>query len=90
VRVIAELLGVPPADLRANVGLVPGARIYLELGLPGGDLALAVMSVIDQRGPRVRASFVDISPLDRERLVRLVFKRQRAELADRRRSAETR
>jgi hypothetical protein len=77
-------------DLRAAAGLVPGARIYVEIGMPGGDLAPAVMTVLEHDGPRVRAEFVDISQLDRERLVRLVFTRQRAELAERRRSAEAR
>jgi len=77
-------------DLRAVAGLIPGARIYVEIGMPGGDLAPAVMTVLEHDGPRVRAEFVDISQLDRERLVRLVFTRQRAELAERRRSAEVR
>jgi hypothetical protein len=78
------------ADLPAAAGLVPGARIYVEIGMPGGDLAPAVMTVLEHDGPRVRARFEDISALDRERLVRLVFLRQRADLAERRRSAEAR
>jgi hypothetical protein len=65
--------------------VAPGATIYLEIGMPGGDLAPAVLTVLDQDGMVLRARFVDISPLDRERLVRLVFTQQRAELAERRR-----
>jgi hypothetical protein len=78
------------ADLTAAGGFAPGTRIYVEIGLPGGELAPAVMAVLEHDGPRVRASFVDISPMDRERLVRLVFTRQRADLAERRRSADGR
>ena len=74
------------ADLRTDGGFAPRTGIYVELELPGGDLAPAVMAVLQHDGPLVRASFVDISALDRERLVRLVFTRQRAELADRRRA----
>jgi hypothetical protein len=76
-------------ELRGIAGLDAGTTIYVELGLPGGDLAPAVLTVLDQHGHTVRARFVDISPLDRERLVRLVFTRQRAELAERRQQAET-
>jgi hypothetical protein len=76
------------ADLDGTPLVAPGTRIYVELGMPGGDLAPAVMTVVEHDGPRVRARFIDISPLDRERLVRLVFARQRAELAERRRSEE--
>lgn len=72
------------AELRSGRSLPPGATVYLELELPAGDLAPVVATVISSVGPMVRVRFVDISPLDRERLVRLVFTRQRAELADRR------
>jgi hypothetical protein len=75
------------AELTGASGVDPGAKIYVELAMPGGDLAPAVMTVLEHDGPLVRASFVDISPLDRERLVRLVFARQRVELAERRRAA---
>lgn len=71
------------AQLAAGT-IVPGARIYLELAMPGGNLAPAVLSTLGQAGTIIRAEFVDISPLDRERLVRLVFSQQRAELAGRR------
>jgi hypothetical protein len=76
-------LELPGAD-----GVLAGARIYIEIGMPGGDLAPAVLSVLAHDGSTLRARFVDISPLDRERLVRLVFTRQRAELAERRQQAE--
>jgi hypothetical protein len=75
------------AEVQATTHVGPGTRIYVELQLPGGELAPAVMTVLEQAGSTVRASFTDISPLDQERLVRLVFTRQRAELADRRLAA---
>lgn len=71
------------ADLANLPGLGDGATVYVELELPAGDLAPAVMTVLEQTGSLVRARFVDISALDRERLVRLVFARQRSELAGR-------
>ena len=76
-------------ELPDQPGVAPGTTIYVELGMPGGDLAPAVLTVIDHVGPTVRARFVDISPLDRERLVRLVFTRQRADLAERRHDVES-
>jgi PilZ domain-containing protein len=75
-------------ELQDTPGIAAGTTIYLELGMPGGDVAPAVLTVIDHDGPTVRARFVDISPLDRERLVRLVFTRQRADLAERRQDLE--
>jgi hypothetical protein len=75
-------------ELEDGDSVAPGSRIYIELGLPGGDLAPAVLAVLDHEGSTVRARFVDISPLDRERLVRLVFTRQRAELQERRQQAQ--
>jgi hypothetical protein len=71
-------------ELPGAAGVLTGTRIYIEIGMPGGDLAPAVLSVLERDGSTLRAQFVDISPLDRERLVRLVFTRQRAELAERR------
>jgi hypothetical protein len=76
-------------ELQGVDGVDAGATIYVELGMPGGDLAPAVLTVINHDGPTVRARFVDISPLDRERLVRLVFTRQRADLAERRHDLES-
>jgi hypothetical protein len=78
------------AELIGAAGVTPGSKIYVELGMPGGDLAPAVMTVLEHDGPRVRARFIDISPLDRERLVRLVFTKQRVDLAERRRVDEPR
>jgi hypothetical protein len=76
------------AELTMADWVDPGSKIYVEIEMPGGDLAPAVMTVLEHDGHRVRARFIDISPLDRERLVRLVFARQRAELAKRSRSAD--
>jgi hypothetical protein len=70
--------------LQGAGGVAAGATIYVELGMPGGDLAPAVLSVLEHGGSALRARFVDLSPLDRERLVRLVFTQQRADLAERR------
>lgn len=71
----------------AVTGLLPvaGSRVYLELALPNGELAPAVLGVVDAASGQFRGRFVDISPRDRERLVRLVFARQRVDLAARRR-----
>ncbi len=96
--VSAELSGVTEsvsaggfsADLELSGWVTPGCRIYVELSLPNGEIAPAVLSVLERDGARVRAQFLDISPLDRERLVRLVFARQRAELAERRRADDSR
>jgi PilZ domain len=77
-------------ELPGAARLSPGTMLYLELELPAGDLAPAVVRVIGQDGAIVRARFVDISALNRERLVRLVFTRQRVDLAERRRTVGTR
>jgi len=70
---------------------VAGARMFLEITMPTGDLAPAVAIVVDRQrlkdGLLLRLRFADISPLDSERLVRMVFARQRADLADRRDAA---
>jgi hypothetical protein len=83
---LAVALDVPAGSLP------PGATLYLELALPGGDLAPVVVTVLgreqDDDGDMLRVRFADISPLDRERLVRLVFAQQRADLAERRRSLD--
>lgn len=69
-------------------GARDGAQLYLELTMPSGDLAPAVVSVVQRKpvegGVLARVRFLDISPLDSERLVRMVFARQRSELAERR------
>jgi hypothetical protein len=69
--------------------LRPGARLYAELELPDGrGPAAAVLVAVLQRGALVRAKFHDIAPADRERLVRLVFARHRADLRERRRAMD--
>jgi hypothetical protein len=66
-----------------------GTRLYLELDLPDGrGPAAAVAVVVLQRGGLLRARFHDISPADRERLVRMVFARHRDDLAERRRALD--
>jgi PilZ domain len=72
------------AELTGATGFSPGTKIYVELRMPSGDLAPAVMTVLEHEGSKVRARFSDISALDRERLVRLVFTKQRVDLAERR------
>jgi hypothetical protein len=66
-----------------------GSRLYAELDLPDGrGPAAAVLVVVLQRGPLLRARFHDIAPADRERLVRIVFARHRADLRERRRAMD--
>jgi hypothetical protein len=66
-----------------------GTRLYVELDLPDGrGPAAAVAVVVVQRGALLRARFHDISPADRERLVRIVFARHRDDLAERRRALD--
>jgi hypothetical protein len=73
-------------DLPGLAGaLGKGCRLYLEGELPGGELAPAVVTVVrHEPSGAVRVRFVDIAPLDRERLVRLVFEAERRLLAERR------
>ena len=69
--------------------LGPGTRLYVEFDLPDGrDPVAAVAVVVLQRGPLLRARFHDITPADRERLVRLVFARHRDELRERRQAMD--
>ena len=70
--------------VEAGLDAPAGARLYLELELPGGQLVPCVVGVVELRGGLLRARFVDIAPVDRERLVRLVFTEQRIRLAERR------
>ena len=83
-----------------------GARLYVEVELPDGELAPAVVRVVGPDGAAptratavvpagtseriVRVRFVDLAPLDRERLVRLVFAAERRLLAERRAGPSTR
>jgi hypothetical protein len=71
------------ATLSESLDAPPGARLYLEIELPGGQLVPAVVSVISLSEGRLRARFLDIAPADRERLVRMVFAEQRRRLAER-------
>jgi PilZ domain len=62
-----------------------GARLFAEFELPGGDLAPAVLATVHHPWPGpMHVRFVDLAPVDRERLVRLVFEAQRALLIERR------
>lgn len=62
----------------------PGHLLDAELTLPGDRHVSAVLQVVDvdQRG--VRTAFAEIEPAAQELLVRMVFARERAELARRR------
>jgi hypothetical protein len=72
------------ADLGGDRAAPAGSRLYLELELPGSVLVPAVVAVIELSSGRLRARFEDIAPVDRERLVRLVFAEHRRQLAERR------
>lgn len=72
------------AELADGAIAPTGARLYLELELPDGVLVPCVVSVVESVPGRLRARFVDIAPVDRERLVRLVFVEQRRQAAARR------
>ncbi|GLY31613.1 PilZ domain-containing protein [Kineosporia sp. NBRC 101731] len=72
------------ADLEESAPITPGVQIYGEVTLPGGDLVPVLMIVLEETRKGFRAEFTDISPIDRERLVRLVFNRERTERANRR------
>jgi hypothetical protein len=77
-------------DLHPRSGPTPyGSRLYLELGMPEGMLVPAVVSVVELSDRKLHGRFVDIAPVDRERLVRLVFAAQRRELAARSRQRDT-
>jgi hypothetical protein len=87
VTVSAGGVSLAPGDGVRRVELLPaGARLFLELELPDGALAPAVLSLVVPAGLGLRGSFVDIAAADRERLVRLVFAEQRQALAARRRA----
>jgi hypothetical protein len=71
--------------LGLNGRLGDGCRLYTEIELPGGQLAPAVVAVVRHvpLGP-AQVRFLDVAPVDRERLVRLVFEAERRLLAERR------
>jgi hypothetical protein len=78
------------AEVDTDLGVSPsGTRMFVELELPGPLVVPAVVAIVDQDGC-LRGRFVDIAPIDRERLVRLVFAAQRRELAERRRRMDSR
>lgn len=60
-----------------------GDPLYGEITLPVGDIVPALLTVVEVTESGFRAGFVDISPLDSERLVRLVFHRERSDLRTR-------
>jgi PilZ domain len=73
-------------DLHPRSGRTPyGSRLYVELTVPGDRLVPAVVAVVDLSDRRLHGRFVDIAPVDREHLVRLIFAEQRRELAARHR-----
>jgi hypothetical protein len=62
-----------------------GARLYLELTLPGEAVAPAVVEVVGRAAGAVQVRFLDLAPVDRDRLAGLVFQAERRLLAERRR-----
>lgn len=71
-------------DIHPRSVLTPcGSRLYVELTLPDGDVVPAVVGVVRLTDRRLHARFVDVAPADTERLARLVFRAQRAEIAAR-------
>lgn len=71
------------AEVQPDLQVPSGSRLYVELELPDGPLVPAVLAVVERSGESLRAQFVDISPADRERLVKLVFAEERRRLATR-------
>jgi hypothetical protein len=68
-------------------GRARARRLFLELELPEGPIVPAVVSLVGIRPfgvygclDELRGSFEDISAADRERLVKLVFERERRAL----------
>jgi hypothetical protein len=76
--VLAVLNSNPEGLLRV------GMHLPAEMTLPSGDQVTAVLQVVELRGWWVRMAFAQIDPRAREKLVRLVFTRERAALAQRR------
>ena len=62
-----------------------GSRLYAELTLPGDELAPAVVEVVRYGDGALQVRFLDLAPLDRDRLAGLVFEAERRLLAERRR-----
>ena len=74
------------ADVKHPGGrLRPGGdRIFVELALEESRVVPAVLRVVAWQAGLLRATFLDIAPIDREALIRLVFAHQRRALAARR------
>jgi hypothetical protein len=70
-------------ELHARLG--EGCRLYTEIEFPGSQVAPAVVAVVRHAplGP-AQVRFLDVAPVDRERIVRLVFEAERRLLAERR------
>jgi hypothetical protein len=62
-----------------------GARLYVELTLPDEAVAPAVVDVVGHAAGTLQVRFIDLAPLDRDRLAGLVFEAERRLLAERRR-----
>jgi hypothetical protein len=62
-----------------------GSRLYAEMTLPGETLAPAVVEVVRYAERALQVRFLDVAPLDRDRLAGLVFEAERRLLAERRR-----
>ena len=70
-------------DLQGRLGY--GFRLYTEIELPGRMVAPAVVAVVRHTPPGpAQVRFLDVAPVDRERIVRLVFEAERKLLAERR------
>jgi hypothetical protein len=78
-----------PRRLGSVHTLRPGAQVYVELELPDDLLVPTIVEVVTYRRDIVRAKFLEIAPIDRERLVRLVFVEQRRLLAQRQEQPST-
>jgi hypothetical protein len=84
--VAGTTVNVSAGGLRVRLnGTAMAGPLHVELDLPEGRLVPAVLAVLDAGPGLLRARFDRIDPVDRERLVRLVFEQQRRELAARRR-----
>jgi c-di-GMP-binding flagellar brake protein YcgR len=72
----------PPA-----VTVPAGTQAYVEVEMPDGLIVPSIVEVVAFQRGLLRAKFLEIASVDRERLVRLVFAAQRRELAQRRKAS---
>jgi hypothetical protein len=73
---------------RAPAVTVPaGTQAYVEVEMPDGLIVPSIVEVVAFQRGLLRAKFLEIASVDRERLVRLVFAAQRRELAQRRKAS---